>query len=258
MAIDFKEFEKINMSNTKNKILEFLKKDKDKAFEYKELASLLNESERTVNAYLSILKNEGKVLHKQPYWAYNRNYSEKLPSASEEVGPKVVPSMFRYEGNGIFAFINNPKIKLNLYGSIRSVKTELNKYGLVSQNIVGFYYLLRKKAGLLNKRIYESNMDNYENFERNKGYRDTSPVRSTSLREALITLLNSEDRIFDLQEIYMKIEDFYNVTEYQRDIDLKYPRPRIQHEIRSHLANLVDQKIILNPSRAKYCINRKN
>lgn len=156
MAIDFKEFEKMNAPNAKNKIFEFLKKEKDKAFEYKELARLLNESERTVNAYLSILKNEGKVSHKQPYWTYNRNYSEELSLASEEVGPKVVPSMFRYEGNGIFVFINNSKIKLNLYGSIRSVKTELNQHGLVSQNIVGFYYLLRKKAGLLNKRVYKT------------------------------------------------------------------------------------------------------
>jgi len=154
MAIDFKEFEKRNTPNAKNKIFEFLKKEKDKAFEYKELARLLNESERTVNAYLSILKSEGKASHKQPYWTYNRNYSEELPLASEELGFRVVPSMFRYEGNGTFVSINNPKIRLNLYGPIRSVEAELNKHGLVSQNIVGFYYLLRKKAGLLNKREY--------------------------------------------------------------------------------------------------------
>jgi hypothetical protein len=37
-----------------------------------------------------------------------------------------------------------------------------------------------------------------------------------------------------------------------------YPYPRIQHEIRSHLAKLIDQKIVLNPSRAKYIINKQN
>jgi len=210
MAIDFKEFEKMNMSNAKNKIFEFLKKEKDKAFEYKELARLLNESERTVNAYLSILKSEGKVLHRQPYWAYNRDHSEDLPLTSKELGSKVVPSMFRYEGNGIFVFIHNPKVKLNLYGSIRSIETELNKHGLISQNMVGFYYLLRKKAGLLNKRSNGFNVNNYQNSAiiNNKS-------KNVSLRQALINLLSSENKIFDLEEIYMKIEDFYNVSDHQ-------------------------------------------
>ena len=248
MAINFKEFETMNAPNAKNKIFEFLKKEKDKAFEYKELARLLNESERTVNAYLSILKNEGKVLHKQPYWTYNRNYSEELPLASEQVGPKIVPSMFRYGGDGIFVFINNPKIKLNLYGSIRSVETELNKHGLVSQNIVGFYYLLRKKAGLLNKRINGFNVNNYQNSAiiNNKS-------KNVSLRQALINLLSSENKLFDLEEVYMKIEDFYNVSDYQREVD-NYHYPRIQHEIRAHLKKLVDERVISNISRAKYRI----
>ena len=202
MAIDFKEFEKMNIPNAKNKIFEFLKEEKDKAFEYKELARLLNESERTVNAYLSILKNEGKILHKQPYWTYNRNYSEELPLASEEVGPKVVPSMFRYEGNGIFVFINNPKIKLNLYGSIRSVETELNKHGLTSQNIVGFYYLLRKKAGLLNKRIYETQGGTYS----------TSGIRIKMIPTCFeygVATISSKDRHFfprDKHPFFLEID----------------------------------------------------
>ena len=156
MAINFKEFETMNAPNAKNKIFEFLKKEKDKAFEYKELARLLNESERTVNAYLSILKNEGKVLHKQPYWAYNRDYSETSHNIREaNVGKKVVPSMFRYEDNGIFSFIDDPTIKLDLNLPIKVVNEELEKKNLWSENIFGFYYLLRKRAGLLNKRIYE-------------------------------------------------------------------------------------------------------
>jgi len=187
-------------------------------------------------------------LHKQPYWTYNRNYSEELPLASEQVGPKVVPSMFRYGGDGIFVFINNPKIKLNLYGSIRSVETELNKHGLVSQNIVGFYYLLRKKAGLLNKRINGFNVNNYQNSAiiNNKS-------KNVSLRQALINLLSSENKLFDLEEVYMKIEDFYNVSDYQREVD-NYHYPRIQHEIRAHLKKLVDERVISNISRAKYRI----
>ena len=56
----------------------------------------------------------------------------------------------------------------------------------------------------------------------------------------------------------MKIEDFYNVSDYQRELDQNYPYPRIQHEIRSHLKKLIDEKIILNLSRAKYCINKDN
>ena len=156
MAIDFREFQKMGSSNAKNKILEFLNKEKDKAFEYRELAKLLKESERTVNAYLSILKNEGKVLHKQPYWAYNRDYSETSHKVREaNVGKKVVPSMFRCEDNGIFSFIDDPTIKLDLNLPIKVVNAELAKHNLWSENIFGFYYLLRKRAGLLNKRIYE-------------------------------------------------------------------------------------------------------
>lgn len=153
MAIDFEEFNRLGSSNAKNKILDFLKKEKSKAFEYKELAKLVNESERTVNAYLSLLKSEGKVLHKQPYWAYNRDYSEESGNDLKEIKEnKVVPSTFRHEGGGIFSYNRDSSIKLDLNGSIKMVERELTKQGLSSQNIGGFYYLLRKRAGLLNKR----------------------------------------------------------------------------------------------------------
>ena len=153
MAIDFKEFNELGSSNAKNKILDFLKKEKAKAFEYRELAKLVNESERTVNAYLSLLKREGKVLHKQPYWAYNQDYSEESGNDLKEIKEnKVVPSSFRYDGGGIFSYSNDSSIKLNLKGSIKMVERELTRRGLYSQNIGGFYYLLRKRAGLLNKR----------------------------------------------------------------------------------------------------------
>lgn len=153
MSIDFEEFNQLESSNAKNKILDFLKKEKAKAFEYKELAKLVNESERTVNAYLSLLKSEGKVLHKQPYWAYNPDYSEESGNDLKEINEnKVVPSTFRYEGDGIFSYNKDSSIKLNLNGSIKLVERELTKRGLCSQNIGGFYYLLRKRAGLLNKR----------------------------------------------------------------------------------------------------------
>ncbi len=55
--------------------------------------------------------------------------------------------------------------------------------------------------------------------------------------------------------MFWLFEDFYNVSEYQRELDPKYPSPRIQHEIRSHLKKLVDDNIVSHPSRAKYCIN---
>lgn len=153
MAIDFEEFNKLGSSNAKNKILDFLKKEKAKAFEYGELAKLINESERTVNAYLSLLKREGKVLHKQPYWTYNRDYSEESDNDLKEIKEnKVVPSAFRYEGDGIFSYNDDSSIKLNLKGPIKMVEGELTKRGLCSQNIGGFYYSLRKRAGLLNKR----------------------------------------------------------------------------------------------------------
>lgn len=255
MPIDIKEFQKLGEHNAKNKIFEFLEKEKDKAFEYTELARLLDESERTVNAYLSILKKEGKVLHKQPYWTYNREYSKSSNhELNERRGHKIVPSMFRYEGDGIFIFKSDPSIRLNLNGPIKMVEAELTKHGLWSKNVVGFYYLLRKGAGLLNKRIdNEFIMDNGKIEKIN-----ATPIivkKNISLRQALINLLKSENKVVDLQEIFLKIEDFYEVSNYQRELDPKYPYPRIQHEIRSHLKKLVNDDIVSHPSRAKYCIN---
>ena len=70
--------------------------------------------------------------------------------------------------------------------------------------------------------------------------------------------LKNEDKVVELQEIYWKIGDFYEITEFSRDLDKKHPSPRIQHEIRSQLNKLNKDGIIDKPGRAKYCINIDN
>lgn len=80
----------------------------------------------------------------------------------------------------------------------------------------------------------------------------------TRVRQALINLLKNEDKVVELQEIYWKIGDFYEITEFSRDLDKKHPSPRIQHEIRSQLNKLNKDGIIDKPGRAKYCINIDN
>lgn len=81
MPIDIQAFKKIDyidILSIKGKIIDFLNKNKNKAFEYTEISEAINESLRSVNANLSLLKEEGRVLHKRPYWAYNPDYSPTI------------------------------------------------------------------------------------------------------------------------------------------------------------------------------------
>lgn len=137
MPIDIQTFKRIDyqdLSSIKGKILEFLKKEKDKAFEYTEIAEAVSESPRSVNANLSLLKEEGRVLHKRPYWAHNPNYSPFTSQTNRTVSkdrfynhsPKLLAKILDVSDK-----IINGGIHYSL--SIREVAT---KYGVTKSTII--------------------------------------------------------------------------------------------------------------------------
>ena len=137
MSIDIQTFKKIDyldVSNIKGKIIDFLRKGRDKAFEYTEIAEAINEGTRSVNANLSLLKEEGRVLHKRPYWAYNPNYSPLISNTNKPLAkdkfhnhsPKLLAEVLDVADN-----ITNKNIPYSL--SIREITT---KYGVEKSTII--------------------------------------------------------------------------------------------------------------------------
>ncbi len=64
-------------------------------------------------------------------------------------------------------------------------------------------------------------------------------MRATSLENAVIEVFQSQpDKVFTIQEIYDRIEDYYDLSDYQKELDPKYPQPRYCHEVRSIVARL--------------------
>ena len=62
---------------------------------------------------------------------------------------KVIASDFTYKGDGIFALKLDPSITIDVKKRIRLVGEQLAKQGLWTKRLPSFYYLLRKKVGLL-------------------------------------------------------------------------------------------------------------
>lgn len=76
------------------------------------------------------------------------------PPPKETVEGKVTARMFKHIGKGIFVLEADERVRLDLNKPSREVEEELKKHGLGTQNIGGFYYNLRRKAGLLHKGTY--------------------------------------------------------------------------------------------------------
>ena len=56
-------------------------------------------------------------------------------------------------------------------------------------------------------------------------------MKATTLREAIVLIFEGEsNRRFALKEIYERIEDHYDLSEYEKEFDAKYPQPRFYHE----------------------------
>ena len=77
-----------------------------------------------------------------------------------------------------------------------------------------------------------------------------------SIKDAILTVLSDANRELHLDEIYSNIHDFYLSTDFQNEPDPKHPyATRLQHAIRSILADLVKEGKVIRTKRAHYMIN---
>jgi len=79
------------------------------------------------------------------------------------------------------------------------------------------------------------------------------------MKEALISVFkNNPSKEFSLEEIRFDFQDYYELSDYQKEDDPKHPQPRWHHEVRSILAKLVKEGIIKKLRRDCYVyVNRK-
>lgn len=76
---------------------------------------------------------------------------------------------------------------------------------------------------------------------------------SLSLRTALIKLIkDSTEKVLSVSDMYNKFPDYYDLSEYQLEDDPKYPQARYKHEIRSILAKLVREGIVVKLGKDQY------
>ena len=80
---------------------------------------------------------------------------------------------------------------------------------------------------------------------------------TNSLKNALIKLFSdNKGKIFSVQDIYNQFHNYYDLSEYQLEDDVKYPQARFKHEIRSILAKLVREQLVAKPERNQYVKNK--
>ena len=74
-----------------------------------------------------------------------------------------------------------------------------------------------------------------------------------SLREALVRCFEAEpNRIFGIQDLCEVVQRSYEFSEFQKELDLKHPQPRYEHEIRSRIARLTKERHIDRLGRNQY------
>ncbi len=74
-----------------------------------------------------------------------------------------------------------------------------------------------------------------------------------SLREALVKCLEAEPyRIFGIQDLCEVVQRYYELSDFQKELDPKYPQPRYVHEIRSLIAKLKKERYIDHLGRNQY------
>ncbi len=82
-------------------------------------------------------------------------------------------------------------------------------------------------------------------------------MKETSLERALIRIFEDQpEKRFALHEIHERIGDYYEFSEYEKELDPKYPQPRYQHEVRSIIARLEKKGVIERLDRDRRRLKR--
>jgi hypothetical protein len=74
-----------------------------------------------------------------------------------------------------------------------------------------------------------------------------------SLHEALVRCFEDEPyRIFGIQDLCDVVQQYYDFSEFQKELDPKHPQPRYEHEIRSLIARLTKERHVDRLGRNQY------
>ena len=74
-----------------------------------------------------------------------------------------------------------------------------------------------------------------------------------SLRNALLKCFEgAPNRTFGIQDLCQAVRKYYTFSDFQEELDPNYPQPRYEHEIRSQVARLKKQHVIIYVSRNEY------
>jgi hypothetical protein len=74
-----------------------------------------------------------------------------------------------------------------------------------------------------------------------------------SLKDALQKCFEDEpDRVFGIQDLCNKVQKYYTFSNFQKQLDTRYPQPRYEHEIRSQVNKLKKEGLIIYIARDSY------
>ena len=103
----------------KERILEFLRENKDKAYKIAEISSELDIPVTAISPYLNLFKEETIVIHRGKYWLYDQNFKEK---------EKVFTRVFKRK---------ETRTDENTWGVIKNYLEKNNKLQLISPAVKG-------------------------------------------------------------------------------------------------------------------------
>ncbi len=74
-----------------------------------------------------------------------------------------------------------------------------------------------------------------------------------SLREALLRCFRDNPRrVFGIKDLCVAIEKYYELSDFQRELDPKHPQPRYHHEVRHEVAKLAEHGDIIRIGYNQY------
>lgn len=77
-------------------------------------------------------------------------------------------------------------------------------------------------------------------------------MRESSLEAAIMQIFKSDPtKLFEIQEVYTYLPDYYELSDFQKELDPNYPQPRYYHEVRSIIVRLETQGKITKVGKNK-------
>jgi len=77
-----------------------------------------------------------------------------------------------------------------------------------------------------------------------------------SLRTALLRCFQDHpQRVFGIQDLCEAVEEYYELTSFQRQLDPRYPQPRYHHQVRRRVKDLVVQEYVVRLGRNRLNAN---